>query len=158
MLCTCTCTDRATITANIVYTETTFYLFAVYPYIGTPETDVYIQYLPNSLLRIQSVNVEKIHYVTFREGKFKGGVPSNDNDLFELVPLASDSNIVVLRLVNPNQHSSGSGSGSAESESVESGSGSEAEDECYLGFADTTSEAKCYKSTEFAATRFVIIH
>ena len=119
---------------------------------------MYIQYLPNNLLRIQSVNKQKIHYLISQESEFKGGVPLNDNDLFELVSLDVESNIVALRLVNPTQHSSGSGSGSDESGSAESGSGGSGDSDCYLGFADTTSEARCYESTDFAATRFVIIH
>ena len=140
---------------------------------GTPETSVEIEYLIDSTLRIRSVNMNEVVYLIFENETFLGGPPSNRNDEFELVEL--NGNKVAFRVVRQNSSESGSGASEEDKsakEQVQSSSESdeinnvqmESEDEppevvsdCYLGFADITSEPKCYNSTEFAATRFIIV-
>ena len=174
----------------------------LYTCAGTPTTDIYIQYLIDSQLRMQSVNMQKTSYLVFKAGRFQGSVPMNDSDIFEMEPVGPSS--VALRLVNYNEllrlqkeqeennTDSGSGTGSGdeqetvegaaeegegtlESETAEEGTAEEGtqEDEaavveetmlvesgavCYLGFSRIDNRPTCYPSTEYAATRFVIIH
>lgn len=146
---------------------------------GTPETDLYIEYSINNTLRMQSVNMNKVCYLIFENETFLGGAPSNDNDIFELVHVSE--NIVAFRVVNRNlgnsseavnetaqadselgetgmQINSESESDEMDTIQTESDESGEQSSDCYLGFADTTSEPRCYASIEFAATRFVIIH
>ena len=86
-------------------------------------------------------------YLIHENGQFQGGEPSDGNDIFEMVTVGSHS--IALRAVNSTQADSDSGSGGE--------SGNMASD-CYLGFSDVISGPKCYVSTDFAATRFVVIH
>ena len=111
--------------------------------IHTPETDLSIEYLINNQLRIRSVNSEKVCYLIFENGTFQGGEPSDGNEVFEMATVGGNNNIA-LRVANMQQ---GSGSGDS----------GESANDCYLGFPDKESEPKCYESTEYAATRFVII-
>lgn len=119
--------------------------------------------------------MDKVSYLIFENETFLGGPPSNSSDdIFELVEV--NANSVAFRVIR--QNSSQSGSGTSEDkrvkEQVQSSLSSESDEtnnvqmesdeppkvvsECYLGFADITSEPKCYTSTDFAATRFRIIH
>ena len=112
-------------------------------------------------------------YLIFENGTFLCVPQSNSNDVFELVEV--NRNSVALRVVHQNSSQSGSSASEEDKgakEQVQSSSESdetnnvqmESEDEppevvsdCYLGFADITSEPKCYHSTEFEATKFAII-
>ena len=122
---------------------------------GTPETRLFIHYLLENQLRIQSISNR---YFLFENGGFQASTPVNQNELFESVTVGHGN--IALRLVHYGQlqtPESGSGSGSG------SGSDAGAEEQamasdCYVGFQDRESEPMCYGSTNFAATRFVIIH
>ena len=132
-----------------------------------PETNLFVQYLVGNRLRIESVKTEKQCFLVYEDGAFKGGSPVNGNDQFQMVRVAG--NIVALRVINPHvttttttDEGSASASGSGETSAVQDidseEAASEEPEECYLGFSREHSEPKCYSSTEFAATRFLIIH
>lgn len=106
-------------------------------------------------------------YLIFENETFQGGLPSNNNDIFELVQV--NANSVAFRVVRNNSSQSGSGASEEDKgveqsesdgtvnglvESVESANVTTSE--CYLGFAGRTSGPECYTSTEYAATRFKI--
>ena len=91
------------------------------------------------------MNRAKICYLIHENGTFQGGEPSDGNDIFEMVTVGSHS--IALHAVNLMQADSDSGGESGDMAS-----------DCYLGFSDVISGPKCYTSTDFAATRFVVIH
>lgn len=110
---------------------------------GTSESTLSLYYLADSQLRIQSVH--KLHYyLIFENGEIQAGTPLNGNDLLEVVTIRGDE--VALRVV-PSEVGSGSGSGEMD----------ETPSDCYIGFSDLNSKPKCYKSSDFAATRFIVI-
>lgn len=123
----------------------------------TPEADLYVHYLNDKHLRIESVKTSSVCFLTYQGGKFQGGEPVNGNEVFEMIHVGGDnSNIIALRVVNANQPTeSGSASGSGETPQEESEVDSE---NCYLGFSVVDNQPSCYSSTDFAATRFVLIH
>ena len=85
--------------------------------------------------------MEKIIHLIHENRKFQGGESSDGNDVFEMVTVGPHS--IALRAVNSMQSDSGDTASSSD---------------CYLGFSDVTSGPRCYVSTAYAATRFVVIH
>jgi hypothetical protein len=146
-------------------------------FLRTPETNIYVHFLANDQVRIESVNAEKTVFLTFSDGDFRGGVPENDNDIFEMVRVGrAGRNNIALRVVNvqrqteeeegeESEEASASGSGAqepaAEEERTEERVAeevSEPVEECFLGFPSADSQPRCYPSKEHAETRFVIFH
>ena len=86
----------------------------------------------------------------------------NGNEMFKLEFVGLSS--IALRLINYSPESgsssgSGSGSGSASGTVADEVTEDEAAAPvCYLGFPDKNSEPQCYSSSDYAATRFTIIH
>ena len=115
----------------------------------------------------------------FDDGQFKGGIPSENNELFEIVYLGY--HMVALRVVNP-MHTQPDGSEASEkSETAEVNTEetdteethtemanteevqAEAEEvantpvsECYLGF-DRFGKPDCYKSKDEPEARFLLL-
>ena len=121
---------------------------------------VFVTSIGEGLVRIEAVKAgTKSCFLTYSvnedgEVTFSGEEPENDNDVFETV---ETPNGVALRAVNV--HSLNAVDGSA------SGSGAEEEnttegpvEECFMGFSSPSSEARCYPSAEYAATRLVFVH
>lgn len=90
-----------------------------------------IQTLADGSIRIESFDTDK--FLIFDNGKFKGGIPSDGNDIFEKVVLRPGSHLeqVVLRVPKPD---------------FESDLNQGADKECYLGFEGINSEPKCFDS------------
>ena len=90
------------------------------------------------------------------DGKFRGGVPYDDNELFEVVPLGNGMAVAlkVPKPVNPEPADASSGSGD---------SGISTTPECYLGFSPDPEDPNrswrpsCFNSTESPDVRFHLI-
>lgn len=104
-------------------------------------------------VRIQSVKTEKICYLVFEDGEFKGGQPSNGNDKFEIIEIGRHG--VAIRVANPPAEDSMEGSGLASGETDISDS--EALIDYYLGFSDEDSKPTPYSTTDLA-THFIVFH
>lgn len=147
---------------------------------------MYIEYLNGNKLRIQSLST--MDYLIFENETFLGSTPSDDNDIFELVRVGDESlklKLVAFRVVRRNltmgnsseadNNTAGTESESVGESEIQMKSESESDEmdtaiqteseelgeqasECYLGFADETSEPRCYPSTgdQFPATIFRI--
>lgn len=124
--------------------QSNLFIIVPSPYYNTvtPESTLSMHYRAESQLRIQFVH--KLHYLIFENGEIQAGEPVNGNDLLEVVTIRGGQ--VALRVVHSEV---GSGSGSGETEETPS--------DCYIGFSDVNSKPKCYKSSDFAATRFIVI-
>lgn len=92
-----------------------------------------IHTLADGSVRIESFDTDK--FLIFDNGKFKGGTPSDGNDIFKKVVLRPGSQLeqVVLRVAKPD---------------FESDFNQGADKECYLGFESllVNSEPKCFDS------------
>ena len=132
-----------------------------------------MQYLADSTLRLQLVKMQVARYLVFENGTFRGSIPMNKNDIFQLEPVGAGT--YALRLVHYTQllqqekkaeeeeeegmgSSSGSGSGSGSDAQEAAIDEVEIETPCFIGFPDADSKPRCYDSTESVATIFVIMH
>ena len=89
-----------------------------------------------------------------KEGKFRGGVPSNGSEVFEEVVLNPIANIVALRVRNYARIVHLESSDSSNSAPVMPGRNGP---ECYLGFSDKTKRAYCYSNKDSANVRLQIL-
>ena len=95
-------------------------------------------------------------FLTYREdGKFRGGVPHDDNELFEVVYLNNGA-AVALKVYVPEPEPVDTSSGSGDP-------GISAAQECYLGFSPDPEDPNrswrpsCYSSTDDIAVGFDLI-
>ena len=82
------------------------------------------------------------------------------NEVFEQVTVGGPhSPFIALRVVNTAQPEPESGSASGSGETPEEEKEATASDlDCFLGFSSPDSEPMCFPSTNFAETRFQILH
>ena len=131
---------------------------------GSPLNFQYLNNDPaNTLVRIQVVKPGEPCFITYSADKtFAVERPDNDNDVFQLVVANNIGGfpIFALRAVNlhtlvaeQSEEGSASGTGPAEGEDETTAT----TEECYLGIRNADSEAECFPSEEYAATRFYII-
>ena len=75
----------------------------------------------------------------------------NDNDVFETVRTEDGTALRAVNVWRQDEEGSGSASGSG---AEEPSSEASEKPECYMGFSSPTAAARCFPSTNFAATRF----
>lgn len=130
-----------------------------------------MRHFSDNRVAIESAN--RACHLIFENGTFQCGLPSNNNEVFELVTVFS--NRVAFRVEHRSLDASQSGSGDLEvekrqveitsepesdettSEQVESDESNEVTSECYLGFDVTGGPAGCYEAADIRATLFWII-
>ena len=99
---------------------------------GSSEADLFIHYLSDNVIQLQSANPGKECYLVFEDGEFRAGKADDKNSIFEVVGQDQRGSLgqVGLHPVTVT--------------------------DCYLGFSSPESEPACYPSTELAATRLRI--